>query len=128
MFKNLSVFSTASAMAKHAARAQAQIAENTANADTPGYKARYLRDFETTFRSAPQGGLKATRAKHLHSHHSSWAATRESKEIADPNGNNVSLEEEMFAAALAEKEHSRALTLYRHGLTVLRTSIGGAGR
>jgi flagellar basal-body rod protein FlgB len=41
-----------------------------------------------------------------------------------PNGNSVSLEEEMVAAVDASREHNRALAVYRHGMTVLRTALG----
>ena len=52
MFQNLDVFRTAMAMARHAGQAQALSAQNIANADTPGYRARDLPDFQQTLRSA----------------------------------------------------------------------------
>ena len=54
MFSNLTVFKTAHAMAVHAGARQALIAQNVANADTPGYRARDLPSFAESF--APQRG------------------------------------------------------------------------
>jgi flagellar basal-body rod protein FlgB len=46
---------------------------------------------------------------------------------ASPNGNNVSLEQEMFAAAEANGDHDRALAVYRSAMTILRTSVSARG-
>jgi len=45
MHAQLSIFKTAYAMATHAGRRQALLAENVANADTPGYRPRDLATF-----------------------------------------------------------------------------------
>ena len=52
MFSKLTVFQTAHAMAVHAGARQALIAQNVANADTPGYRAKDLPSFSQVF--APQ--------------------------------------------------------------------------
>ena len=45
MFERLALSRLAGALANHAADRQAMVAENVANADTPGYRARDLRPF-----------------------------------------------------------------------------------
>ena len=41
-----------------------------------------------------------------------------------PNGNSVSVEEEMLAAVEVQREHSQALAIYRHAMGIIRTSLG----
>jgi len=60
MFQNLDVFRTAMAMARHAGTQQAYSAQNIANADTPGYRARALPEFQDTLRDSMMG-QRATR-------------------------------------------------------------------
>lgn len=121
------VFRMASAMARHASARQAMIATNIANADTPGYAARQIPDFAATW-SDSSVGLRVTRTGHM----AAEAAGRPQRPVdsagePSPNGNNVSIEAEMFAAVDAQREHGRALAIWRHGLGLLRTSLGRQG-
>ena len=124
MFDNLDVFRTAMAMAKHAGRQQAVRAQNIANADTPGYRALDLPDFKETLQR-PLAGQKATRATHLHGTAGSTVAAGERRDAQDPNGNTVSLEQEMLGAVAAKRQHDRALAIYRSNLSILRASLSG---
>ena len=66
MFENLDVFKMSSAMAQHAGQRQAVIAQNVANADTPGFIARDIPDFQSFYASPDDAGhQRATRAGHL---------------------------------------------------------------
>lgn len=127
MFQKLGIFQKAMAMAQHAGSRQAVISQNMANADTPGYRARDLTDFKTIMGgvSAP-GAPRATRSGHMHGHIDGARLTPFERQGArsDPNGNAVSLEEEMLQAVAAQRQHSRALAIYRSNLTLLRSSIG----
>ncbi len=131
MFEKLGILSMAQAMAKHAATRQAVIAENVANADTPGYRARDLASFSEAFRADATGGLRATRAAHAFAPGTAQtapaAATAYRPDAASPNGNNVSLEQEIFASAEAKSDHDRALAIYRSAMNILRTSASGRG-
>ena len=51
MFEGLEIFQLAGATARHAAARQAVVAQNIANADTPGYRARDVADFAETWRA-----------------------------------------------------------------------------
>lgn len=125
MFKNLNVFQISSQLASHSTRQHTLTAKNIANADTPGYAAERLPDFAEAFRSSAQMSLRTTRPEHLggggmaHDARAIRASTE-----ASPNGNSVSVEEEMIAATLAKKSHNRAIAIYRHGLTIMRMTIG----
>ncbi|MBS0123662.1 FlgB family protein [Thetidibacter halocola] len=123
MFQNLDVFRTAMAMARHAGHAQAVSAQNIANADTPGYRALDLPDFRQTLRQAA-AGQRATRPEHLHGGTERATVAEERRDAMDPNGNTVSLELEMVNAVDAQRQHSRALAIYKSSMTILRTSLG----
>lgn len=124
MFQSLDVFRLSDAMARHAGTRQATIATNIANADTPGYRATRMASFRDSYRAAETGSLRATRPGHIGGDlvDAAARAATASNEPA-PNGNSVSLEMEMVAGVDAQREHSRALAIYRHALTVLRTTV-----
>ncbi|MRU15449.1 FlgB family protein [Roseovarius sp. A21] len=126
MFENLDIFRMSSAMARHAGTRQALIAQNMANADTPGYAARDLKPFQA-YLETDTGDFhpRATRAAHLHGagvNRPYSPAIRPGAE-ADPNGNSVSLETEMVNAVEVKRQHDRALAIYKHSLTVLRSAV-----
>ncbi|UWR03092.1 FlgB family protein [Ruegeria conchae] len=128
MFSDLNVFKTAYAMATHAGQRQAVISRNMANADTPGYKPRDIEAFQTKFENTGREvAMTATRAGHLHGdpHQQPWAEYT-TTETGDPNGNGVSLEEEMLKAVEVKRQHDRALAIYKSSIGVLRTSLGRA--
>lgn len=123
MFQNLAIFQTAAGLSHHAARSQAQIATNIANADTPGYRARDVGSFADSYRSGGSG-LRATRAGHLMSAGVETARLHDRPNEASPNGNTVSLEQEMVASVSAQQDHDRALAIYRFGLNLMRAPLG----
>ena len=125
MFQNLDIMQTSAAMARHAGARQAITATNMANADTPGYRAMRMAPFADTYRPQSPDQMKTTRQ----GHRSVEAAGQPSGVVhadaeAAPNGNSVSLEQEMVSAVEIQREHSRALAIYKHSLDVLRMSIG----
>lgn len=129
MFSKLTVFQTAQAMAVHAGARQTLIAQNVANADTPGYRARDLPAFAQVAspRESFAGSMRSTRSKHNSAETPVEVALLNSltDRDLDPNQNGVSLEEEMVRAAEVKKDHDRALAIYRSALTVMRMSLGG---
>ena len=123
MFQNLDIFRTAMAMARHAGVKQAFSAQNIANADTPGYRARDLPEFRDTLRNSLVN-QRATRENHLNGSANRALEFTERRNAMDPNGNTVSLEQEMVSAVGAKRQHDRALAIYRNNLSILRTSLG----
>ncbi|MEL7255069.1 MAG: FlgB family protein [Pseudomonadota bacterium] len=131
MFEKIEVFKMAHAMARHAGSRHAVVAQNMANADTPGYKARDIADFQThlsqmTAQPGRSFDMRATRAAHLNMAQTPGtpAAFERQGAIADPNGNTVSLETEMVHGVNAKRQHDRALAIYQSSMTILRSAIG----
>lgn len=126
MFEKLEIFRMATGLATHAGARQSVIARNVANADTPGYRAQDIADFAKTYQNDNNGmALRATRAGHV----SGGTLPPGLEQVdaggtTDPNGNSVSLEEEMLKAAEVRRQHDLALAVYRSSLGILRTSIG----
>ena len=125
MYQSIALFRTSAAMAQHAGDAQAQIARNIANADTPGYRAQSILPFSEMVDLARAPAMQATRPGHLTQSPTGTAARLvDSGTEPAPNGNTVSLEDELLESVQIGSEHKQALAIYRHAMTVLRTAIG----
>lgn len=124
MFEKLEITRMAQSLAAHSGARMAVIAQNVANADTPGYKAKDLPGFAEVF-ATDDSHMRATRAGHLTA--ASMAAmpaaeTANGREA--PNGNSVSLEGEMVKSVEARQNHDMALAIYRATSDVIRASLG----
>ena len=126
MFEIPDILAMAGAMSSNAATRLSAIAQNVANADTPGYQAKDGPVFEDTYTADSGLGLVRTRPGHLGS-----AKGREMIALSaragghmSPNGNNVSLEDEMMHAAQIRQDNDLALTVYKTSLNILRASLG----
>lgn len=120
----LSIFAVSSALAGHANARHDAISRNIANADTPGYRAVDVAEFSAENTSG--FALRATRPGHVLSDPQAAYARipAERAETAQPDGNNVGLEEEMALAAEARLTHQLALGVYRSSLDILRATLG----
>ena len=126
MFEKLEVFQMAQSMARQASLRQGAIAANIANADTPGYRERDVAPFAESYRTEHRDAMKATRSGHLGADGSYRVAVAENRDAqtASPDGNGVSIEDEMVKAVDVKRQHDLALAIYKSSLTVLRTSLG----
>ncbi|NSX54679.1 FlgB family protein [Parasulfitobacter algicola] len=128
MFENLKVFQMAHAMASHASQRQNVTARNIANADTPGYKARDVAPFTDVYRAPDQfTAQKATRAGHMTDDRSpgkTRITLAADQSNMSPSGNSVSLEAEMLKSVDNQRQHDRAIMIYKSSLDVLRSAIG----
>lgn len=116
MISDLQLFQIYGAMARHAAESQKVSASNIANADVPGFKAGEIESFEAFLaRTMQTGGPDGLMT---------GFKTGVSEAPADPNGNNVSLEREVFNSAEAMGQHNMALTVYSKSIDLLRTALG----
>ena len=106
------------------------LAQNVANADTPAYVARDLRelDFDQALKSATSGGrLAVTNARHI-----ALAPQQMSKfedyetpdQESNPDGNAVSLEQEMIKVSDTQAQFQAAANLYAKTMTMMKTAIG----
>ena len=126
MFEKLTVFQTAHAMAVHAGHRQAVVAQNIANADTPGYQARDIRPFKESYSPGPgPDGPQSTRATHLSAQAGAVGQSFVRTETggADPNDNTVSIEREMLSAVEVKRQHDRAVSIYKTSLGILRATL-----
>jgi flagellar basal-body rod protein FlgB len=124
MFEKLELTRMAQALAAQSGARMAVIAENVANADTPGYKAKDMPAFAEVYEAAGQD-MRTTRPGHLAGAMSSglpMADTVRGHEA--PNGNSVSLEAEMVKSVEARQSHDMALAIYRATSDVVRASLG----
>jgi len=111
----------------HQAR-QKVLAENVANADTPGYHARDLSSFKFDRMLKPQqtGGLETrlTNAHHLKGRAIFPDGTLAGKKMdgfeITPEGNQVVLEEQMMKVTANQMDYQAASTLYKKGLGIIR--------
>jgi flagellar basal-body rod protein FlgB len=131
-------------MSFHADRQQV-IAENVANANTPGYTPRDLdeSDFHSALRSQMSGGetggrgalrLTTTNAGHIPASgagggsSSLWQASESPDSETTVNGNSVVIEEQMVRAQENRMRYESAVTLYQKSIGLLRTAIRAPGR
>lgn len=125
MFEKLQLTAMAQSMAAHAGDRMGLIAQNIANADTPGFKAMDLPSFAEAYRAADPAALRQTRPGHMAGLGAeTLSQPRRSGGSEAPNGNSVSLEEEMVRAADARQEHEMALAIYRSTSDIIRASLG----
>lgn len=127
---DLNILSLASALARHASVRQQVISENVANADTPGYKARDIKDFGELVDPLVSGG-PAFEAKRTRPGHMAFGDTIDGFEpelsaefgAETPNGNSVALGDQMMRGAQVQQEHGLALGVYEKSLAILRTVV-----
>ncbi|WP_341704973.1 flagellar basal body protein [Ferrovibrio sp.] len=111
---------------------QRVLAENVANADTPGYKPRDLKAI--SFKQLVEGRETSVRPRVTQAGHlgglagragDQWASTRsrDAYEVA-PDGNGVSLEQQMMKVAETQADHNLMTSLYRKQVGLLRKALG----
>jgi flagellar basal-body rod protein FlgB len=105
------------------------LSQNVANADTPGYVARDLKalDFEQALQGASGSSLVTTNSRHIAmspSHPSSFEDEAAPDREANPNGNAVSLEEQMIKVSDNQAQFQAAANLYAKARTMMKTAIG----
>ncbi|SPJ24636.1 FlgB family protein [Palleronia abyssalis] len=119
---DLGVSAMAHRLAAYSAARQEQIARNVANADTPGYRATDLPDFAQSLDQSQS--MRATRPGHFGADDHINISPMFRSDEASPNGNNVSLENEMMQAATARQSHDLALSVYSSVRGILSTALG----
>jgi flagellar basal-body rod protein FlgB len=130
---DLPLFSVLKSRMRWLEERQKVIAENVANADTPHYRARDLKQLDfnaelnATVQAQAQVQLAATSPGHITApagdattHAQGPRGGFETK----PSGNAVVLEEEMMKVAQIQMDHQTAISLYTRGLAMLKTAIG----
>jgi flagellar basal-body rod protein FlgB len=120
---------------------QRVIAENVANADTPGYTPRDIAvpNFDQALRAAGSsgaagaGGLARTNSAHLAgpggaAQASPYTPERSPDSETRLDGNSVVLEEEMLKMAESRMSYDAAISFYQKSLNLLRMAARPPGR
>lgn len=110
---------------------QTLLAENVANAETPGYRGRDLAPYsfdQALENSRVAVAARTTDPRHIQIGGSSGAngfgaRTLNSFEIS-PEGNGVTLEEEMMKVTTNQMDYQAAATLYTRSMRLLRIALG----
>ncbi len=103
------------------------LAENVANADTPGYRPNDLAEPKFNLPAPGPGPLQLVRTDPAHLAGSAAGSRFQSNSQAyqvRPAGNAVSLEDEMLKVAANQMDYQAAASLYSRGLGLLKTAIG----
>ena len=110
---------------------QKLLAENVANAETPGYRGRDLKEFEFGEMVA-KSSISSMAAVTTQPGHIAIKGTQggefgaramNSFEIT-PDGNGVVLEDEMMKVAANQMDYQAATSLYARSLKLIRTALG----
>lgn len=110
---------------------QTVLSQNVANADTPGYKPKDLKPF--TFGGALQLAkavpLAETNAMHIQGGGASSKPALTRGEIIEeqPDGNAVSIEDQLAKVANTATDYEMVINLYRKQIGLLKTAIGRGG-
>ncbi len=128
MSTDTSLMKLAGDAARHAVARQSVIAQNIAQADTPGYRARDL----VPFSDVVAGAGAPFEAKATRTGHPGPQATGGGSELIEAaatgaeslDGNTVAIEDQMMRADAARRQHDLALTLYRKSIDILRLGLG----
>jgi flagellar basal-body rod protein FlgB len=146
---DIPLFSMLKGRMGYLAERQRVIAENVANADTPGYQARDLKPFSFETSLASQGGgggsfsgsgmLQPTQSQSGHmalppmpgfggAGPSSPKVVQAKDSETTLNGNGVVLEEEMMKMTEARMDYDAAVGFYQKALGLLRMAARAPGR
>ncbi|MEO6014401.1 MAG: flagellar basal body rod protein FlgB [Devosia sp.] len=107
---------------------QGVLAENVANADTPGYKERDLKaySFADDIKSIAMVTTSTTSPMHISASSNGLGglgAGSSPFEIT-PSGNGVTLEDEMMKVAGNDMDYQAVTALYTRSIRLLKTAIG----
>jgi flagellar basal-body rod protein FlgB len=105
---------------------QGVLAENVANAETPGYRARDLERFSLEGTSGSTLRLAGTAPGHLAGGGGAgaWRETRDAGFEISPDGNSVTLEDEMMKVTANQMDYQTMTTLYSRSMRLIRTALG----
>ncbi len=124
--KRIGLFDLAERRLAWADQRQAVLAQNIANANTPGYKPHDLKSFATTLDKAGAVTPARTQPNHL----AGTVAAAASNGVVDrthmqsPDGNAVALDEQLVKVADTETTHALVTTIYKAYLGMFNIALG----
>lgn len=126
---NLPVFAALNDKMRWHQTRQGLLAENIANAETPGYRGRDLKPFSFGEATGSSGMLPVAATQPGHIALSAGSNTRfgargsNGLEIT-PDRNGITLEDEMMKVTTNLMDYQAATTLYQRSVRILRTALG----
>ncbi len=134
---NLSLLNAITAKLKYLSQNQQTIAQNVANADTPGYRAKVVAapDFRAMLGRAGEvtggrGGI-SVRVPRIGTatETASGVRVRDAARASEvkPDGNNVTIEEELLTMAQVQMDYAAMTNLYRKQTGLLKIALGRGG-
>ena len=128
---NMSVFTALTDKMRWHQTRQGLLAENIANAETPGYRGRDLAQYDYADRTASMSSATVTTSATQPMHFSVSSAEGsifDAQRMANfeitPEGNGVTLEDEMMKVTTNLMDYQAATSLYQKSLKILRTAMG----
>jgi flagellar basal-body rod protein FlgB len=109
---------------------QGLLAENVANAETPGYRGRDLAQYDFAKRAKQMSSASistvATQPMHIvaSSEGGHFAAQRMASFEVTPEGNGITLEDEMMKVTTNMMDYQAATSLYKKSVRILRVALG----
>jgi flagellar basal-body rod protein FlgB len=132
---NIPLFQMLRSRMSYLSERQRVIAENVANASTPGYAPRDLKPFsfqaQMQAQAAGPSSMAVTQPGHMLPPHAAAAApvkpmvTKDSETTLD--GNSVVLEEEMLKMSQARMDYDAAISFYEKSLALIRLAARAPG-
>jgi flagellar basal-body rod protein FlgB len=110
---------------------QTLLAENVANAETPGYRGKDLKAFSIEDRMSPMSAATMSTAATQPGHFSVSAGGTGGFDSRDlnsfeitPEGNGITLEDEMIKVSANQVDYQTITALYTRSLKLIRTALG----
>lgn len=127
MLEKIDFFASASKRIEWLTERQRVIAGNVANANTPGYKARDVADFDTMLTREPAGTLSLTHERHMVGSQRGAVATRPDPTSWEESldGNTVVLEQQTIRANETFEQFNVASRAYKKGHELLTLAMVG---
>ncbi len=107
-------------------RRQSVLAQNIANADTPGYRPRDLTPFQRELAGQMRLAMARTQPGHDAGNAASRLNARAERDAAEvaPDGNAVSLDREAMRVAETDTAHQLAMAVHRSFMGMFRATLG----
>lgn len=126
MIDGISLFTTMTQKMDYLTTRHTLLAQNVANADTPGYESHDLRTFTEALRTVKPVGMTASHGRHMVSNLGGTTFREETHvggwEVA-PSGNEVTLEEQMIEAADNSRDYRLATNLMQKHVSMLKATL-----
>ena len=130
MFENLTLFKMAQRSLDYQAKRQSVLADNVANANTPHFKSKDLS--ELSFKDLLKPDSSSLQVTQTHPNHMSLDSQalkvstliEKRPDETKPDGNEVSLEEQMAKIGDVQGKYTLAINLFMKHVSMLKTAIG----